>query len=341
MAATAAANIEAQMAVTKEAAKELKAAVDALRQEWHAANAPQFEGGGNCPVCGQPLPDSEVAKARQAFEKGKAEKLAAITARGKDAAGRFEETKATLEHLAADLAARRKEAADAEQFAALAQSELRAVPEAESGLPDVEQTPEYCALYNSIQCAEGNAKRAPGLAQSNAGLVEKLRAEETKAAAGLAACDSLRKQHGTRIEYQGIIAELEERALELGQLIADAEKDEFTMAQYTKARVAECERKINGLFSEVSFRLYNTTIDGGEVETCEALVRGVPYSVANSAGKIAAGLDIITALQKFHGVAAPIFIDGAESVNKFPPMLSQMILLTVSEDPELVITSQR
>jgi hypothetical protein len=66
-------------------------------------------------------------------------------------------------------------------------------------------------------------------------------------------------------------------------------------------------------------------------------VNGVPFGAANTAGQVNAGLDIINALIKFHGVSAPIFIDGRESVNRLIHTESQIINLVVSHDKTLII----
>jgi hypothetical protein len=66
-------------------------------------------------------------------------------------------------------------------------------------------------------------------------------------------------------------------------------------------------------------------------------VSGVPYPTANTSGQILAGLDIIRALQKFHGVHLPLFCDNAESVNEYPEMENQMIFLRVTDDKTLTI----
>ena len=84
--------------------------------------------------------------------------------------------------------------------------------------------------------------------------------------------------------------------------------------------------------------MFDTQINGGEVETCEATVGGVPYNDGlNQAGKVLAGLDIINAIQRNFGIMAPIIIDGAESINSIPEMDCQMILLRVTEDEKLTV----
>jgi len=72
-------------------------------------------------------------------------------------------------------------------------------------------------------------------------------------------------------------------------------------------------------------------VNGGQVETCQALIDGVPFSDANTASKINAGIDIINTLCNHYQVSAPIFIDNRESVVNLIPSQSQIINLIVSE----------
>lgn len=131
------------------------------------------------------------------------------------------------------------------------------------------------------------------------------------------------------------IQELETQLRNQSEELAQLEGIEFTMAAFSKARIEAVESRINGLFSLVRFKMFEQQINGGEVETCEATVNGVPYSDQNNAMTINAGLDIINAICKSEGVTAPIFIDNAESVNELLHTQSQMIRLVVTDDETL------
>ena len=133
------------------------------------------------------------------------------------------------------------------------------------------------------------------------------------------------------------IKELEKQLREQSEELAQLEGIEFTMAAFSKARIEAVENRINGLFSLVKFKMFEQQINGGEVETCEATVNGVPYSDLNNAMTINAGLDIINAICKSEGITAPIFIDNAEAVNELLPTQSQMIRLVVTDDEALTI----
>ena len=60
----------------------------------------------------------------------------------------------------------------------------------------------------------------------------------------------------------------------------------------------------------------------------------VPYSTANKAAVVNAGLEIIATLSHHYGVRLPIVVDNAESVTELLPVDSQVIRLVVSAEDE-------
>ncbi|GGH24852.1 hypothetical protein FAZ19_16125 [Sphingobacterium alkalisoli] len=127
------------------------------------------------------------------------------------------------------------------------------------------------------------------------------------------------------------VSSLEADEKRLASELASYEGQEFTIEAFTRKKVEEVESRINGLFNHVKFKMFDVQINGGEVETCDTMYLGVPYSDLNNAARINAGLDIINTLCKYYGVNAPIFIDNAESVTKLIDVESQIIRLVVSE----------
>lgn len=135
------------------------------------------------------------------------------------------------------------------------------------------------------------------------------------------------------------IAELESQLRNLNSEIAALEGIEMTMLDFSKAKAAYIEEKVNGMFHLVKFRMFDTLINGAEVETCVATVNGVPYNDGlNTAMQINAGIDIINAICNHVGVRAPIYIDNAESVNQLIKTDSQVIRLVVSEDKQIKVS---
>jgi exonuclease SbcC len=127
------------------------------------------------------------------------------------------------------------------------------------------------------------------------------------------------------------IIELQDQESKLAQELANLEGVEFAILQFTKAKVDAIERRINGKFKFVKFKMFNTQVNGGETEACETLISGVPFSDANNAAKINAGIDIINTLCDHYSAFAPIFIDNRESVTKLIDSDSQIVNLFVQE----------
>ena len=144
-------------------------------------------------------------------------------------------------------------------------------------------------------------------------------------------------------------AELKKRMEELDQVekdlqikIADLEGKQYLGEQFLRTKVELLEDSINKKFKgAVTFKLFNQQVNGGLNETCEALINGVPFSDANTASKINAGLSIINTLCEHYNISAPIFVDNAEAVNELNKTDSQLIKLVVSLDKELKVEVDR
>jgi len=133
------------------------------------------------------------------------------------------------------------------------------------------------------------------------------------------------------------IKELQEQETALVQELSELEGIEYSIMQFTKAKIEAMEARLNGKFSMVKFKLFATQVNGGEVECCETLIDGVPFSDANNASRINAGIDIINALCNHYGVSAPIFIDNRESVVRLIESPSQIVNLIVTEGSALSV----
>jgi exonuclease SbcC len=129
------------------------------------------------------------------------------------------------------------------------------------------------------------------------------------------------------------IAELKKQYKEQNEEISELEGVQFQIDQFKHTVIDEVENTINGMFSFVRFKMYEQQINGGERETCEALVNGVPYSTnVNTAARVNAGIDIINAICRKENVHAPIFIDNRESVTNVIDTDSQIVNLVKDEN---------
>jgi hypothetical protein len=153
--------------------------------------------------------------------------------------------------------------------------------------------------------------------------------------------DTYKKQLNSkqyREQISARIIELTNQEKTMATELADLEGIEHSILQFSKGKMNALEARINQRFTMVKFKLFEEQINGTSIPCCETLIGGVPYSDANTASKINAGLDIINTLSDHYNVYAPVFIDNAESVNELIHTNSQMIALIVSLDEQLIIS---
>lgn len=307
-----------------------------LISEWNSINAEQLtfnEDEFICPTCKRRFEVHEIESRQQeiseTFLKNKSERLE----RNKQAGMGIKRKREEIEQLKlqAEVNVSSKQAWIDEQKASSLYINELVEPETASVIAADREYIELCNQETELRNQINN--EADTSSSDNSELIEGKRTI-------ISSIDELKKMLSKKeaIERNNArISELETMMRKQSQEYAELEGIEFTITSFSKARIEAVERKINGMFKTVKFKMFEQQINGGEVETCEAIVGGVPFSDLNDAGKINAGLDIINAICGFEGVYAPIVIDNAESVNELLPTKSQQIRLVVSKDKKLVI----
>ena len=309
---------------------------DALRSDWYKENEATYNGETKCSCCGQELPDAMKAEALAHFNQYKQARLDEITRNGKNFKAEIEDAKKQISEIEQDKN-------NAISSAKVKEEELHALENQLATLSEVKQVeiiPDNIKEYSDFtkQIAALEATLEAGTEKVDTSEYQERKKELSRNRDEI----KTRLTDRERIEdFKKQIAALEAKGKDLAQQIADAEREEYTVQQFTKAKIDECEKRINCLFTMVTFKLFDYTIEDTKkenpIETCVPLVNGVPFTVANTAGQVNAGLDIINALTSFYGVKAPIFIDNRESVNEIIPTQSQVINLVVTDDKQLVI----
>ena len=309
----------------------LEIASQALREKWHAENAKQIvfnESDFVCPTCKRPfdIADVESKKAEMLanFNALKAKTLGEISAEGKRNKAVIEAKKAEITTLQ-DGMANVKEQMESCKAQLVEDIKMPDVEKAINADAEIKQMEAEIEKLKAVECGEIPSHREDILTKKKE-LSEMVDAVKRR----IAMYDNWR-------ENQKRIKELEDMLAKQNQALADLEATEFTIQEFSKARTNALEDSVNSLFTNVKFKMFERQINGGEVETCVAMVDGVPYPDANTAGQVNAGLDIINAFVREYEISAPIFCDNAESVNKFFEVPSQMILLKVTTDEKLTI----
>lgn len=307
-----------------------------LIAEWKSINASTITFNENdfvCPTCKRPLDIDDIEKKQQEmtenFNINKSARLTENNRKGQENKKKMQDAEEAISSIDGELQKA------SEEIKTLKSSEDYTINLIEpDARPAIDSNDEYKELSETI------ASKEKALEDSNDTNSIDFSAQKKELSALKLEIDDLKATLSFRetiIRNTQRIGELEKQYKEGAQELADLERIEFTMAAFNKARIEAIDKRINSMFSLVKFKMYEQQINGGEIETCEAVVNGVPYSGQNNAMQINMGIDIINAICKFEGITAPIFIDNAESVNEFISSQSQVIKLVVTTDNELSI----
>lgn len=308
--------------------------LDVLRGQFDVLNAKEIvfdQHEFNCPACKRALDPSDIeakkAELIKNFNEEKVSSLDLMNEKGQQLVKEVEECDTlinTLNDAIAKLDQQRIELDN--QLAKFNSEKSQDQPSVESV---IKNDVYYQVLTKDIAALEAEITDIPEVN------IDDLKAKKAEINAAL---DQLKKELTNKevIERgKKRIAELEAEERSLSQQIANLERTEFTIDEFSRTRIDIMESRINDKFRYVSFKLFDTQINGGEVECCETLVNSngsfVPFTDANNAGRINAGIDIINALCKHHDIYAPIFVDNRESVTNLIVTESQLINLVVSE----------
>lgn len=344
---TTIANSKSRVSSYKGQIASIEKSISDLRRQWDTENAKEFkmdEGECACPTCKRPF-DASVIEEKQNdlkehFISNKNARLKSINDRGKELSGQ----KSTLESNVAELSGtfETKEAENTQLWKDRAElsEQLKAFSNEKS------QTDFYNELLaennaviegkqNEIDSLKGELGNREQVDTSDLKhKLETLNSQRDAIKSKLALEDRI-KGCDTRI------AELMKEESTLSQGIAAQEREMYVIEAFEKEKSTRIENSVNDRFQLVRFKLFETQINGGEVPTCKALIDGVPFSDANTASKINAGLDIINTLCGHYQVNAPIFIDNRESVVELIHTESQLVNLIVSEEDKKLRISDR
>lgn len=108
-----------------------------------------------------------------------------------------------------------------------------------------------------------------------------------------------------------------------------------------KAKKAELmAEKVNGLFKNLSVKLFETQKNGEERPTFEVEYQGKPFSKLSTAERVKAGIELIEGISQVADVNIPVFVDNSESIVNLEVPERQLIIAKVVDEP-LKITTQK
>lgn len=323
---------EKRMAYLKHEIETCIPALDKLREEWKEIRAMQYSGDNTCPHCGQRLPENMIQDAVAKFEEYKQRQLADNQSKGKSLSSQLTSYKEEYETCDDKRNILAQKLSSIDDCIKGLYEQLKEAPKAVPSEVNVNTLPAYALCKERIEEIE---QEIAGITVT--GSEESLLERERMEKAAIKNIEATLANRDTIAKCDKEIARLKAEGRDLAQKIADIEKREYVAAQFSRARIEDCESRLNSLFGMVKWKLFDTTLDGNEFETCIPMIDGVAYGTCNTARQVNAGIDITNTLAKHYEVYAPMFIDRAESVNTFITSNAQMIFLQVTEDTQLTI----
>ena len=299
--------------------------VKELRNEWFEKNKEQFDFDNEnctCPTCGQDLPNEDIETKKEKMEKqfnlNKNKILDIITAKGKVIAEKINNYKKENEMLRSKINDSEIKIQELDSLIISKQKELEKITIGDIELPD-----KYRVIEQEIKALEQSIVQ-PDEREINQ---LKIKKEEMSQEVDQLKYSIRSKEQNEKMKLR--IEELLEEEKELANKLNELEKHEFDIQEYTMKKINALEETVNNLLTNVEFKMFQEQLNGGVTEICEILINGVPYSSANYAGRINAGLDIISCLSKEYDIYAPVFVDNSESVTSLMDLNQQMIKMFV------------
>lgn len=300
--------------------KGIKLEIDSINAE----EQPSFETA-YCPTCMQLLPNQEEIQAEtlEKWNADKREKLNSLQKRGNTVHESGLKVKDAL-----DSSSKQLEEAKAELQALEDNKPLEPV----RSVVDFSNDEEIAKLEASVPPEATVGEEVTSIESGIKTRISDLEKEIIMLEAQVNPLKHLKLQFDVDIpRHQERIDQLLKEQLEVNQQIADQERKIYLIDLFNKQKIEMMNNKVASNFDYVTFKMFNYTLEGNPVPTCEIIVNGVDYTALNTAGKMNAGLDIINALIKFYDVKAPIFIDNRESVTTIKAPDTQIINLKVAE----------
>ncbi|MBA3673465.1 MAG: hypothetical protein H0W75_00660 [Chitinophagaceae bacterium] len=315
--------------------KSLQSDQQALRNKWVAVDKELLEFKENeftCPACKRDYEatDIEAKKAQMLsnFNQDKSTRLNKITAEGKKVTEDIAVIDAGILTLKTKDGLLQSEGNDLKQQIAVAEEENTKLSSNDQKEFDnaMALNEEHKRLLQQISVLNDEIN-IPIDGGDNADLITKKREISLE----IQAYQQQLSLKGQREKIDARITELQNQESQMANDLARLEGIEFSIMQFEKSKMGMLETKVNSMFKIVKFKMFEQQINGGQVPCCETLINGVPYSDANTASKIQAGVDIINTLCRHYNISAPIFIDNRESVFIIPESESQIISLIASK----------
>lgn len=301
--------------------------IQSCRDSWVTEKAKSFQAG-NCPTCGQTLPEAAQKAAQERFEADKKKAM-------QSAVERADEAKAALAAARSRCEEYIQAATDAETEADNLRAELAAYQPAAQ--PEIMDLPGHAermvAAQEQVRVLTAEVEKLESESTAiRAEITAKINALQSEVASldGELAKESMLDFARRRSD------ELREDARKAAAALSEVDRMLFLCEEFARYKVGYVESSINSRFRLARWKLYDEQVNGGLADCCEATYNGVPYAALNNGMRVNLGMDVIRALSEYYGLRVPLIVDNAESVTALQRAGAQVIRLVVSEsDREL------
>lgn len=312
--------------------------IKTCREDWIKANGRVFdENSLVCQYCGQEFPAEKKEQLREEFESHKAEELETVTKRGNELKSAIDNVRADIKKLNDDVEEDEKTKSELETRIAELESQYNAIPQSVdiSGRPEVQE----------IQRQIAEKEQAMNKGNSAEEIRDSLKCEEIALSGELMNVEKQLALAQKNVEIDEDISKLRQKQKSFEQQKADCEKVLFQLDLVSRKKNGLLQEDINSHFELVDFKLFDWLKNGEYKEVCVPQFKGKDMGVSTNTGlEILMKLDVIKGLQRHYDMFLPIFVDGAEALDRNSiekiEMDCQCIFLSVVDEKELKIVTE-
>ena len=260
----------------------VKDQMDSLRNTWHEEKLRTLEFNENefvCPTCKREFEADDIEAKKESlieqFNISKSRKLADINSLGVAKKDEFEDIEKQISNLETEVEETKVKASGLE----------KEVKDIKVKLDNFKASIVLGEEHKKVSCEIADLEVEINDNTSTKELISSLRREKSDlvdAIDNIKAKLTYREKNKATLER---IEELKDEERKLAETLAKVEKEEFQCETFIKAKVKLMEDSINEKFKYVSFKLFNTLVNGAVEECCVATVNGVPFDSVNNAGK--------------------------------------------------------
>lgn len=321
--------LESDIKTKTETLTKTKKNLEDMRIKWGEIQKKRFDGSLSCPTCGKEFDEDKKEEILKRFNLEKSRQLEMLSESGKENNESVAFMNEQIETLDKTI---KEEQAKIDKLRKTLDENMQAREKIQGQMDQVK----------ALSLCDKKVEEIKGLEDKIKAIEEEIanvgKEDNSEILSQKEAYNERLDEVNTKLSNQGLNAELDEKIKkhmdeekELGKEFEIQQEKLYLCDEYIKTYTHLVSDKINDLFTKVEFKLFDTQINGGIVETAEATYKGVPYGSLNSAAQINAGLDVINSLSKHYEKEIPIFVDNAESVNELVETQSQLITLSVSK----------